>query len=311
MVAILAFSATAVEPWGDEDLALHMRGFNFSVVHLVYITQNSQTSCIVSSSILPEMHTPGADEMTPTVEVPAQTLPTPPATSRPPLPWHLLAAEVEELYRLDRKSCTCLRVRQVLRELAAVGVADVLDLTPVALARWKASAAMAARAPLTRKALFSAARSIAAYAVGRGYLTVSPFAAWPFRFPARRKTCDRHHSAEELARVLGLLDAERKQAAEGTPDRWFAERLYALFCTAAFTGARKMEILRLRLEDLDLDRGMLSIVDREHYRHADLPNLREAVRGIGFRPAPRPVSLPMTRPLPMLQSEAFSTAVFQ
>jgi len=61
------------------------------------------------------------------------------------------------------------------------------------------------------------------------------------------------HSSAEMARVLALADRE---ASGGS---WKAARLRALVYAYAYLGARKREVLGLRIEDVDLAGGSVAI----------------------------------------------------
>jgi integrase len=211
-----------------------------------------------------------------------------PAPHPAPLPWRDFSADVLYLYGKDRKRNTLTKAKQVLRELEACGARHVSDLTPVLVARWiyetpskgGASKGMK-RADLTTKGNIAAARPIVRYAIKRGYLAHDPFEAWSFRTKNKRRNPDRHYTAEQMARVEKLVENEAKNARENATknglvfgpatDRisWHAHRVRALFFVAAYTGMRKMEILRLRREDVDLENNIIYVVDRAGETHGD------------------------------------------
>lgn len=103
----------------------------------------------------------------------------------------------------------------------------------------------------------SAACSIAA---AEGWIRVSPFMVRKRWIRAARPKAKKHHSREEISRVLDLMrrDIPRKKGWA----RWRSWRLYALASTVAFTGLRKMEALRLKVEDIDLEAKVLLVVPR-------------------------------------------------
>jgi integrase len=74
----------------------------------------------------------------------------------------------------------------------------------------------------------------------------------------------RHHSMEDIRRVLDLLAREVDEA-DGWP-RWRARRLLALASTFAYTGLRRDEGLKLRVEDVDLDRRVIFLMERKGRR---------------------------------------------
>lgn len=171
----------------------------------------------------------------------------------PSTPFANFRAEVEALYRADRARKTYLRVRQVLREVEAQGVATPGDLTPLVVSAWVA--AMPPRAPLTKRALLSTLRTICRFGVGRGYLDRSPFDAWTIRVRGTKAKRPRHHSAAQITTVLEGL---RDRAASS----WKSRRIYALAAVVALTGLRKLEALRLQWGDLDLAAGTLGVSAR-------------------------------------------------
>lgn len=169
------------------------------------------------------------------------------------IPFTKFRAECEAMYQADRARKTFLKVRQGLREIGDLGVESTEDLTPPVIARWLKS--RPDRGYWTRVSLFSSIRAAMGYAARRRYVETNPFEAWEFNLGARPKLPEMHHSAEALARVF-------ERAAAEAPMGWKERRLQALFATAAFTGMRKLEILRLRMEDLDLENGVIEIVAR-------------------------------------------------
>lgn len=104
--------------------------------------------------------------------------------------------------------------------------------------------------------LLSSLRAAATYGAKWGYLQRNPF---EFRKPSEWVDWDVPeldppvHTSAEIARVLKLADQE---ALEGS---WRDARLRALVYTAAYTGARKREILGLAAADVDLTRGLIRI----------------------------------------------------
>lgn len=174
------------------------------------------------------------------------------------------AAAVRALYLPPiRARATYLKVDQVLREFEAI-CPTAADVTLLAVARWRAQ--QGRRAPYTVWSLLRAFRAACRSGLALGLLTQDPFAPRPpakwFRAgdlaPLDRR---RHHSAAEVQRVLELADAEVMLAGElSWPAEWRARRLRALACAAAYTGARRNELLGARVEDLDVARGVLRLV---------------------------------------------------
>jgi integrase len=209
--------------------------------------------------------------------------PTPGWAPPTPVSWPTFTAEVLALYAPPlRAKNTC---RDMERTLDQVGELlgpspTTAGLTPELVARFLTS-----RPPhqsqSTTYAQLARVRVLCNYASDRRYVAVSPFTLRK-RWMPKPPTPDRkrHHSAEDIRRVIdrARLEAERKTGWA----RWRAWRTHAVICTAAYTGARKMEILRLKVEDIDLDRRVISLVARD---------------GLGFKtpksaqPIPMPAAL--------------------
>jgi integrase len=111
-------------------------------------------------------------------------------------------------------------------------------------------------APETTAGLMRALRAACNLAVAGGSLDSCPFGPatpWPDPEDTPRR---RHHSRATLARVLAHLEARSSG--------WEGGRLYALAATLAYTGLRKLEALRLEVQDVDLARSILHV--RRHGR---------------------------------------------
>jgi integrase len=167
-------------------------------------------------------------------------------------------SEVLPLYTPPlRARATQAKVRQVLDELAALGVVrTTADLSPAAIAAWL-SRPPRPRRPESWRSLLATLRALCRYAVFRGYLRSDPFAwrtpsAWLASLPDA-EAIDRHKPLADIRRVLALADQE---AASGD---WRAGRLRALVYTYAFTGMRRHEALGLRVADIDLAGGVVWI----------------------------------------------------
>lgn len=183
------------------------------------------------------------------------------------IPFDAFRREVLDLYRPPlRAKLTHLKMRQVL-DLCVdpVGLSSPAELTPAAVARFVAAVAPG-RAPRTVRGLLSYLSAACSYAVFRRYLDQSPFAwrrQW-VRHGALGSGSDvpvgdssevgRHHSREAIARVLESL-----RLASHT---WDGGRLHALACTYAYAALRLREALYLRVEDIDLELGVLRVTPR-------------------------------------------------
>ncbi len=119
--------------------------------------------------------------------------------------------------------------------------------------------------PHSVKSLLRYLKTACNYALQMGYLRSTPFA---FRKQWVRAdsptTRSKHHSREDIARVLDLMsrDVSRKEGWS----QWRARRLQALTATVAYTGMRKMEAIRLKVEDILIDERMILIVSRPDNR---------------------------------------------
>jgi integrase len=167
----------------------------------------------------------------------------------------IFADAVRALYRPPiRRKSTFAKVDQVLREFAPL-CATTEAIGVLSIASW--IALHAPRAPLTRLSLLRAFRSACRAGVALGLLEADPFAfrgprqwfAAGALAPPERK---RHHAASDIGRVLALADRECELAAElSHPVEWRARRLRALAYLAAYTGARRNELLGARVADVD------------------------------------------------------------
>jgi integrase len=161
----------------------------------------------------------------------------------------------------QRAKGTFFKMRHVMNLLATLlgEGATTADLTTGTIARFIASRPPGQSRNTTLSLLMSL-RAACNLAAAEGLVRVSPFAIrkqWLRPAPPRAK---QHHSREAIARVLDLMrrDVGRKTGWA----RWRAWRLYALASTVAFTGLRKTEALRLKVEDIDLDARIILVVSR-------------------------------------------------
>lgn len=187
-----------------------------------------------------------------------------------PIPWEQFRAEVLSLYGPPmRAKGTFNRIRYILEQLSALGIASTAELTVPFVARFIAGRP-ATESATTTWSLTRDVKNVCNYAAAAGYLARSPFAIrkqWVRRGPPKPK---QHHTREEIARVLARMkeDIGRKEGhmQAGPWTVWRARRLYALASTVAYTGLRKNEALFLRVEDIDLAARMLFIVSRRGNR---------------------------------------------
>lgn len=159
------------------------------------------------------------------------------------------------------------------------GVETTADLTPSNVAAFKL--ACAAKSPNTTYGLLSYLRTACGWAVEWGHLDKTPFRAGVKLFRKSKVSKKRHQPAAAIQIVLDSL------AREAVGD-WQAARLHALFAVAAFSGARRNEILFSQVGDYDLTRGVWSIVPRHRLKtvasEAEVPIVDElrAVLSVWF-----------------------------
>jgi integrase len=187
-----------------------------------------------------------------------------------PVPFAQFQTEILTLYGTNRIA-TYRKMRQVLEEFSSLcPTTDKLD--PVAIASWMS--AHRDRAAWTHRSLLSTLRSACSYGDFKRYLR-NPFGFRPLDkwIPAdeleEAEDFRRHRSAEEVRRVLARADLEAL-----TGD-WDARRLRAAIYAWAFTGAGKLEVLGLRVCDLDLPGRLIRV--RSHSRRRLKTGARHAV----------------------------------
>jgi integrase len=183
-----------------------------------------------------------------------------------PVPFARFRAEVLSLYEPPlRAQATYRRMRQMFDIVSALMPPDATteDLTPPLVAKLVASRPPG-QSPYTTHAIVSSLRVACGYAASRqGYLFSNPFdfrRRW-VRLPAPSAR-QRHHSLEDIARVLQLARDDVARNRPGSWSHWSSRRLLALVSLVAYTGLRKSEALHLRVEDLDLRGRMLLVRPR-------------------------------------------------
>lgn len=152
---------------------------------------------------------------------------------------------------------TIRQVKQVLRELREVGVAETSDLGGAAIARWKR--AHPGRSTVTTLSHLRCIRAICVRAKKEGKLEVNPFDVDRLQEWVRRDDRSARPrrqwsiSPEEVRRVLRVADEE----AEGGD--WVACRLRAYVWTLLLLGMRPGELQRLEVWDVDTAARTLTI----------------------------------------------------
>ena len=179
-----------------------------------------------------------------------------------PIPWGKFRTEIEAMYQPPMvRAATRGKMMQVLREIESLGVQTTADLTAPLVARY-VSARPSENSPHTLRSLLSVLRVICSYAYRSGYLRVNPFdlrrlSRWVGPLPPPGRGLKRHNSRDEIARVLALA-AKDVQDRQGWA-QWRSRRLQAVLAICAYMGMRKNEILRLKVDDVDLNTRVIWI----------------------------------------------------
>jgi integrase len=148
-----------------------------------------------------------------------------------------------------RSKKTTTQIKQVLRELRAVGVARTGDITDTAIARWML--AWPNRTPETSKSHLRCLSALCTRLRKKGLIDVDPFevdsvSSW-VRDDSRPSPPRRRYS-KPPADVRKVLAQAALEARTGS---WEACRLEAYANTIFLTGARPGEIQRLETSDID------------------------------------------------------------
>jgi len=145
------------------------------------------------------------------------------------------------------------RVLYQVERLQPHGTADLTTAFAAKLVALRSSEV----SPNTIRGELSRFRALCNFAIEEGWLERAP--RWkrvrPRAVPSKTK---RLHSIAEVARVLELLRGRRSD--------WESHRLYALVAVAACTGARRNELLRIHVEDVRADRGVILISSRQRLK---------------------------------------------
>jgi len=183
-----------------------------------------------------------------------------------PVPFAEFTAELLRLYEPPlRAKVTARLMRHMLKAVAEqIGEGGTTaDLTPDLIARLvKAREHLS---PHSVKALLRCVKTACNYALQMGYLRSTPFGfrkQWVRTGEATRPR--KHHTREEIARVLDLM--AREVARKEGWSQWRARRLHALAATVAYTGMRRAEATYLKVEDVLLEERMILIVSRPDNR---------------------------------------------
>jgi integrase len=183
------------------------------------------------------------------------------AHNRPvgPVPWPQFRDEISAMnfaWPKCSKKHAC-RFRQVCREMEALGVESTSDLNLAMVDLFIASKAW--KSKFTLQNMLILVRTITHLAVHLHYLEVSPFTLKPI---SKYVKCGKPTGMRHLTRVQcrALLDQVAKEKAERHGwGRWKAYRLELAVNIALFTGMRKNELLRLQIQDVDLDARLIRL----------------------------------------------------
>lgn len=177
-----------------------------------------------------------------------------------PIPFDEFRRRILALYEPPLRSPASFgKMRYMLGQLEALGIETTAQLTTDTVARFVASRP-SRQSTHTTHGWLAVLRVACNIAAAEGWVDCSPFAVRKNWIRRTRPKGKRHHSREEIARVLALAarDVRRKTGFA----RWRAYRLYALIATVAYTGIRKREALFLRSEDIDFPTGMIRLIPR-------------------------------------------------
>ena len=151
---------------------------------------------------------------------------------------------------------TRLKMAQVLRQLADLGVMTTDDLTTARLIDYTIARSTKVCANTVRGEL-TYARAAVNYAIEEDWLDRGPKwrRIWPRKSPRKRQAA---HSIENIRRVLDHLERDS--------ETWQGHRLYTAAAIAAYTGLRRDEILCAHTGDVDLAGRVFRVVDRRRLK---------------------------------------------
>jgi integrase len=175
-----------------------------------------------------------------------------------PLSWSDFSTEVLALYAPPLRSRrTWEGMRYALRCLGKVGCERTTDLTVSTIAELVKSRPEK-NSPNSTRGLLRYCQTASSYAEKMAYVRLSPFkirglASWVRAVPAKGK---KHCSTAEVKLVLEHMQEQAK--ADGW-NGWKAKRLFCLTSLIALTGMRASEAYWLRVQDVDLELGIIFI----------------------------------------------------
>lgn len=201
--------------------------------------------------------------------------------------WDLFCREILAAYEPPiRAERTYRKLRSILADLGRRGVTAPDQLGVQLVTRLARDLAGSGLRSATVRGYLAYLSMVCAYAVAAGYLARSPFEFrrnwWAGLESEEEIDPPRHLPAEAIARVLHQADVEADADAGGWPEA----RVRALVYTAALTGLRRDELLRLAWAEVDLDRdGRGGMIRLAKGRRRRFKTVRSA------QPVPIPPSL--------------------
>jgi integrase len=169
-----------------------------------------------------------------------------------PVPWKQLRSELEAMYQPPMVAATTGKAMiRTLKDLEALGIESTADLTIPLVARF-VTGRPPGQSDYTLFANLARVRTVCTYAETAGYLRVSPFRLRKLAKWVRLPMLDgkRHLTREEIRAILALMQKHVDERSGWA--QWRSRRLQAVTAIIAYTGARKMECLRLHVADVDL-----------------------------------------------------------
>jgi integrase len=185
-----------------------------------------------------------------------------PAVPMGPIPWTQFVSEVEEMYRPPFRALATLRaVRHALGVVTELGHPETTADITIAMVGKIVAARSAGRSNNTTRGLLRTLAAAFSYGQKMGYLR-NPFDVRPLKSWCRPSApLNGHHLGVSTVRVLLDSLAQEVRATTGWK-QWRGRRLEAMTNLCVYTGLRRMELLSLKIQDLDLTAMIVRLVDR-------------------------------------------------
>lgn len=174
-----------------------------------------------------------------------------------PMAWPDFVAEIDPSFR----ACTRDYYKRFLNACAALealGVATTFDLTAPLIVRF-IGGRPPGQSPWTLWGQLLMLRTICSHAARNRRLIASPFATVPINRIIRlgKPRGKRHLTMAECRRLMEVLRGDI--AGKRHWGQWKGRRLYAMVAIGLYTGLRKMELLRLEVDDLDMPARLIRL----------------------------------------------------